>query len=380
MEEVLGIAIIFLIAFLILIDRKNIKREGLILIRRFNGFTKEIEKISKKYERFLNIFGNFCIVIAFILSILSLYFLINLIFVKTKEPAIQIVLPSLPGVCKNSIFLCVPPHYWIIIILIVAFSHEIMHAILSFSNKINVKSMGYAFFTIIPAFFVEPDEKIFEKSKTISKLRVLSVGSIGNILISILIIFIFFFLFFITSKFFKFYGLEVEVIPNSSAYYANLSGIILKVDGKDATVKNLREILMNKSENDSIEIETTEGVYKFNLKNRTIGIRILKEIYLPISPHFSTFYPIFDFSKNFYYCLTYGIFCNLIANSFWIWLIIINIGVGIFNLLPIKPLDGGKMWEEVLKIIFPKTYKKISDAISLAVLLLILFLLFRPLI
>jgi membrane-associated protease RseP (regulator of RpoE activity) len=36
------------------------------------------------------------------------------------------------------------------------------------------------------------------------------------------------------------------------------------------------------------------------------------------------------------------------------FLFIINIGVAIVNLLPLKPLDGGRMWDAVLKRYLPK--------------------------
>ena len=372
MEEFLGILVIFALILLLILDRKNIKREGIFLIRRSKLFLEKIENFGKENEKIINIFGNICIFISFFVSIFSLYFLVNLLFVKTKEPTVQIILPSLPIVCEKNIFLCLPAHYWLIIILLVAFSHEIAHAILSAANKVKIKSIGYAFLTIIPAFFVEPNKRNFERAKTIQKLRILSVGSIGNFLLAIFTILLIFSIYFITLPFSKFEGLEVKVIPNSSAYFANLSGTILKVDGKDATIKNLREILINKRENESITIETTEGIYKFRLINRTIGIIIEREKYYP---------PIFEFSKNFYNCfyLKDPIYCFFIYNSFVFWLIIISIGVAIFNLLPLKPLDGGKMWEEIFKLIFPKKYKEVSNVLSIIVFLIVIFLLLRPL-
>jgi membrane-associated protease RseP (regulator of RpoE activity) len=379
MEEIIGILVILALIILILKDRKNIKREGIVFIRRSKFFVKNIEKFGTKHEKIFNIFGNISVVIGFLISLFSLYFLITLLFIKVKAPAIQIILPSLPGICESNIFLCLNPIYWIVIILIVAFSHEIMHAMLSEANKVKIKSVGYAIFIFLPAFFVEPNEKEFEKRKTIQKLRILSVGSIGNLLIALFTILFLFLLYFILSPFFSFYGLEVEVIPNSSAYFANLTGIILKIEGKEATIKNLREILSKKEENESILIETTEGIYKFNLTNRTIGIRIKREIY---NSTISFLSPLFDYSKNFYYCfaLREPAYCSFIFNSFAFLLILISIGVAIFNLLPLKPLDGGKMWEELLKLVFPKKYREISNTLSIFVFIIILLLILKPLV
>ncbi len=51
-----------------------------------------------------------------------------------------------------------------------------------------------------------------------------------------------------------------------------------------------------------------------------------------------------------------------------IFLFMINLGVGIVNLLPIKPLDGGKMWDVVLKRYVPKHAKRIMKALGYLVL------------
>jgi membrane-associated protease RseP (regulator of RpoE activity) len=54
------------------------------------------------------------------------------------------------------------------------------------------------------------------------------------------------------------------------------------------------------------------------------------------------------------------------------FLFIINLGVGIVNLLPIKPLDGGKMWDAVLRKYVPKHAKRIINTVGILILLLLL--------
>ena len=55
------------------------------------------------------------------------------------------------------------------------------------------------------------------------------------------------------------------------------------------------------------------------------------------------------------------------------WIIIINIGVGAFNLLPIKPLDGGRMWEIFLEKAGKKHAKGVLRVVSYLALFLVLF-------
>ncbi|MEM0480824.1 MAG: site-2 protease family protein [Candidatus Aenigmatarchaeota archaeon] len=381
MEYLISLVILGLIAIFLFLDRKNIKREGIIFLRRSYLLIEKIEKFSKKHSKILNLVGIFAVIIGFIVMFYSFYFLFSLLFVKTEVPAVQIVLPSLPGLCQSNFILCVPPIYWILSIFIIAFSHEIMHGLLAAANRIKIKSIGYAFFLILPAFFVEPNEKQLKKAKSLDKLKVYAAGSFGNFLTAIFVFLLIYLIFILLSNFYKPYGLEVEIIPNSSAEKSNLKGIILFVDNREATIKNLVEVLKTKNESDYINITTTEGNYTIKLENRKIGIIIKREIYFSENSFLNNTFikDLFDYSKNFSLCfLGNSIYCNFVFNSFFVWLIILSIGIGVFNLLPIKPLDGGLMIDELLKIFFPNHHSKISNLISLFGIILILILIFKP--
>ncbi len=54
------------------------------------------------------------------------------------------------------------------------------------------------------------------------------------------------------------------------------------------------------------------------------------------------------------------------------WLFLLNFGVGAFNLLPMKPLDGERMWRLVLQRFAKKKAAKIMNYVSIAILFLIL--------
>ena len=89
----------------------------------------------------------------------------------------------------------VPFFYWIISIFIIAVIHEFSHGIVARAFKIKLKSSGFAFLAvllpIIPAAFVEPDEKQLNKSPIYQQLSVFAAGPFSNILLAI-IIFLFF--------------------------------------------------------------------------------------------------------------------------------------------------------------------------------------------
>ena len=79
--------------------------------------------------------------------------------------------------------------YFIIVIAIIAITHEMAHGIFMRRYNIKIKSTGFAFFPwffpIIPAAFVEQDEKSMEKSNKFEQLAVLSAGTFANILTAI---------------------------------------------------------------------------------------------------------------------------------------------------------------------------------------------------
>jgi membrane-associated protease RseP (regulator of RpoE activity) len=54
------------------------------------------------------------------------------------------------------------------------------------------------------------------------------------------------------------------------------------------------------------------------------------------------------------------------------WLFVLHLGVGVFNLLPLKPFDGGYMYEEVFGKVFGRKGKFLSYVTSLFILSLIL--------
>ena len=56
------------------------------------------------------------------------------------------------------------------------------------------------------------------------------------------------------------------------------------------------------------------------------------------------------------------------------FLFIINLGVGLFNLLPLKPLDGGRMWEILIKKAAPKRGDMIMRRLGNFTLLLLLLI------
>src|SRR3989338_5431196 len=116
--------------------------------------------------------------------ILISYGLINNIYVIfTKPEATPGVGLVLPFKAKGVFF--VPFFYWMISLFVIAIVHEFSHGLIARANNLKVKSSGFAFVglivPIIPAAFVEPDEKELRKRLHREQLNVFSSGPLSNV-------------------------------------------------------------------------------------------------------------------------------------------------------------------------------------------------------
>ena len=195
--------------------RKNLKKDGLLFLYKTGAGIKAINRIGEKYKRLLNVMSYVSIGLGFLLMAIVLYFFGKIVWIYVfhseivslvKIPPIMPLLPYLPQVFKLSFL---PPFYfiyWIIIIAIVAISHEFSHGIFAVNKKVKIKSTGFGFFPFFfPVFlaaFVELDEKNMEKKKISHQMAILSAGTFANTLIAILslgILILFFYLAFTPS-------------------------------------------------------------------------------------------------------------------------------------------------------------------------------------
>jgi len=395
--------LIFIIFFLIK-NRKKVSREGILLLYKTKCGIRLIKKFSKKNKKLLKVFSFISLFFGYVFLIASVALLLislRLTIVAKYLPKTPPILPVIPYATHIFKIDFLPPlyfTYWIIIILIVAAFHEFAHGIFSSFYKIKIKSTGFGFLGPIIAAFVEPDEKEMQKKEIRKQLAILCAGSFANFFVAIIFILLLqlFFLAFYTPIGFAGYSLYMEKVNVSNinltslnnsnfpvkfeignktyyldkelweiqkeiieknktkeiflyletpAYKNNLSGAIIKIDEKKIrSAKDIDEVLKNKKPGDIVKIKTEEREYNIELtenpKNSSRGFLGISIIKLPsyaslFSFSFYSFNPyikikpkanIFDFFKDLFY-----------------WIIIINISVAIFNMLPFLFLDGGRV-------------------------------------
>lgn len=363
----------FLIWILSLTFRRQLSNHGFeinfpTIMWKTKRFHNVIEKIANLSPRFWKWFMNVGIIISFIAMFLITYSLIQSLSTLIEAPAVSIVLPGveMPG---STIY--VPLGYGLISLATVLIVHEFSHGILSRVEKINIKSVGLLLFTILPGAFVEPDEEELVKSSKLSQLRVYAAGSMANIALAIVALLIFSAVgtYGIPNTFDE-NGIEIDrVVSDSPANGVLKEGMILE-SINNHTIKDSNdymEVVETFVPGERVSIGTDQGIYNLTLSENPsnssrgfVGVQAANhfEIKESVSSIFGDTIPwiLFEIST-----LTQ-------------WIFILNLGVGLFNLLPVKPLDGGRMFEIVLSYkLKEETYKPITNAVSIVLATIIIF-------
>ena len=221
--------------------------------------------------------------------------------------------------------------------------------------KLKIKSLGLLLLAVIPGAFVEPDEKELKKKNWKSQLRIYAAGSYANILMAavfwLILTFVISPLFFMPAVGFLGYVNPSEynysgVFP---AQEVNLTGSILKINEQRTEEWNdLVRIMNEKKPGDVIEITTTKGTYSLQLVENP---ERPGKAYIGIGTN-ENLESVLVLKDNYRETSTGDVvqwFTQLFA-----WIMLLNVGIGIVNLLPIKPLDGGLMMEALTNRFVPK--------------------------
>ncbi|HDP73705.1 MAG TPA: hypothetical protein ENN46_01975 [Candidatus Woesearchaeota archaeon] len=292
-------------------------------------------------------------------------------------PGVGLVLPiPIKGVFY------VPFSFWIISLFIIMIFHEFSHGIVAKAHKVPIKSSGFAFFGIlaplIPAAFVEPDEKIIKKAKTSTKLSIFAAGPVMNIVLGIVIVMFIF-------------PLAVTPIQEEGLdFYFDIfggSGIVNVTGVKVAGYMNFSEepyaeynltspaklvgIPVNSTiqEINGVRIKTINDISRaLEMAENTVTVTADGENYAFVPVNHPTeerkllgIVPALEYTEaTGEKYIAYGFLLTLLT---WLWLL--NIGIGAFNLLPINILDGGQMLKAILdRIISEESSKRIVSMFS----------------
>lgn len=272
---------IFLFTFLYL-RRENLKKEGILLLYRTSWGIKLINKVGKKYSNTLKFLSYISIVTGYALMGVMFYMLGKIVYIYITLPsvvqAIKVppVIPLIPYIDKVVPNLGLPSFYFtyfIVIIAIIAISHEFAHGIFmrKYDIKINFTGFGFFpwFFPIFPAAFVEQDDKSMNKSGKFEQMVVLSAGTFANLLTAILffgILWIFFTLAFTAS------GVEFNNYPQTIVEVSAITminGIQINNPDYDKVLSLMDEEGLNKIKTDNNYV-ITKGDLEARSNNKEI--------------------------------------------------------------------------------------------------------------
>jgi membrane-associated protease RseP (regulator of RpoE activity) len=354
-----------------------------------------------------------------------------------KAPPIAPLIPYFPKLFGLQSFF--PPFYFtyfIVALAIVAIVHEFSHGIFMRLFKVRIKSTGLVFLGPILGAFVEEEKKGFEKKKTLEQMTVLGAGVFANLIFA-LIFYVLYVVFFFNSftaagyvfdsyslaivpvdivegfgeygnltsvltpngTFYMDEGLAVQ-LPNGNGKYlfayteapailAQMRGAITMAD--DVEIKSRDDLILflqNKEPGDEVVFATEDfdGVHEYNIvlgehpeapglaylgvgnsaRGRGGLIRSVLGKFMGFKDATTYYKPIWD-----------GNFVYFIYHLLW-WVMVINLLVALFNMLPLGILDGGRFFYlTVLSITRSKTVAKWAYRVAgYAILFVFLLLMF----
>ena len=329
-----------------------------------------MDRISSRFRKAVKIFGYISIVFGFIGMAFMFYIIIantiNLIIKPAvTEGGIALVLPftNIPGIGY------LPFIQWLLAIFILAIVHEFSHGIMARAHDLRLKSSGFAFFSvfipIIPAAFVEPDEKKLVKKSARVQNSIFAAGPMANILLAGIILLVMLFVMLpIQAKITEPMGFSFDVMNETvPAGKAGLEDgmIIIKFNNKTVTdaYDFINYMYYNSTVDETIYLGTENETYAIvteKIDNRSmIGVTNIKNE-IKFKERFLAVKDIFLWTFSFLRIL--GLF---------------NFFIGLFNLLPLGIVDGGRMLKVSLeKVMSKENARKIFVLVSSLALVSIL--------
>jgi len=347
-------------------DRLKIEIHGPLLMRRTKRLRGFIDGLASGHPKLWRWIMNAGIPVAFFFMFYMLYMLVMSLQNIFVTPQASLIVPGvdIPG---SPVY--VPLGYGIIGLATVIVVHEFAHGILARLEGVRIKSIGLLLLAILPGAFVEPDEEDIKKIRPISKMRIYAAGSVANLILAGIC----FALFFGISSFampaaFQPDGVQIDsVVPGSPASKVLTPGLVIEsINGMPTSnLTTYSAALKTITVGEVINITTDQGTFHLktgrnpnNSSRAYMGIRTSNHLRVRDSVASVL-------GDTFPFALTY-------LEELFFWIFFLNFAVGTVNLLPAKPLDGGLMFEELLRYRLPeRIVKPAVSYVSIFVILII---------
>jgi len=342
--------ILYLIATIFHLDKHGLDVKPGYFMYKSDKLNSSIDRLAKKKPFLWTVSANIGVALSFGLMAFSLYFLINNLIRFSQVGQISYVAPVVPGLTLSLVWL----PFFFFAAAVVILPHEFAHGIVSRLEGIPVLSTGVFAFLVFFGAFVEPDEKEFEKTSLIGRLRMLSVGSSTNLVTAILTSLLLLGLFAPPT------GILIhETVRDGPVAQAGLGqwDVIQAINNTQITSygdfysymanvtpgQNLKLTVLHNNQVQDLTIKTEPA--PDNSSRPIIGILNSWANYQPNRLGLDQYTGV-----NFYWTL------------FWIYLIALS--VAIFNMLPLYPFDGERVLYYPLERLVKKHKKELRISLS----------------
>ncbi|MFX0169165.1 MAG: site-2 protease family protein [Candidatus Hodarchaeota archaeon] len=332
--------IILSLASMFNLEKYRLEVGPFMLFWRTERFNNLLDRIGRWNPRAWRYIWSGFIGFAFFFSLYGFYFLFLNVWEFVKG------LLGIPGGTPGAVAPLIPgvtmPYQTFLMILIplivAILFHELAHGIAARADDIPVKSSGIFAFLIFFGAFVEPDEE-YVKIKTThrQRARLYASGSGVNIAVALAAIALMTLMIIPAPS-----GVLIQnVVPGSAADGALAPGMV--ITGMNGTAVQTSEdlgLFMDNTEPGDLVVFTVNGdsipiVVGTNPSNASQAyIGIYLSTYFPLHFPFSLLGPIggIEFQRGL------------------LWFIMITFSLGVINLLPIPPLDGDRLWKELIDV------------------------------
>lgn len=348
-----------------------------MILYKSNFGIKFINRFVEKYREQVKFFGYCCIGFGFLGMVYVTINILLMLYTLVKTPistqGVSLVVPftNIPGIGYLSFL------HWIAAIFILALVHEFSHGLVAKAHGLEIKSSGFAFLALfvplIPAAFVEPDEKKLHRQSDVVKYSIFSAGPMANIFLALIILLAMPYVADSTklapfeSAITEPIGFSFDLINNTlpAAKAGLMSGMIINsFNGKPVTdaAEFAENLYYCTKPGETITLGTADKSYSI----QTINSQDNKRSFIGITnvKNERTILPKYELLKHPYYW----------TKELFRWLFLLNFFIGIFNLLPLGIVDGGLMMSTLLHktIANQKKAKKIWNLISLILLAILI--------
>ncbi len=354
-------------------DKFDFEAKFVALLRTGFGLEK-IEKIGKKYSTLIQKLGYIGIAVGYLGMLVIAFFIFKGMYDLFFQPsAPATVSPIFPGVKIPGTPIKVPFWHGIISLFLVIVIHEFSHGIVSKAHDLKVESSGFVLFGPLPGAFVEPDEDELEERSGRVQNSVFAAGPFSNILTALTLILLFTVVInpVLTDAYppqgFKFTKIENGTPAERAGLKADVT--YTRVNGEEikraqkffTSLEGLKPNETVTIGNENVTHEVTATTAPDNKEEGYLGVRCCIQKLRG------------DDSLGYIAITTFIEFLN--------WFFILSLGLGLANLLPIGPIDGGRMFHiAATRFWGEERGEEIWKKVSTVFLFLIVVLLIVPII